>query len=70
MEHDGLIQEASALVKESMVAKWKEDIQAVQQLRAKEIKRSVGTATLGASTEHLFKKCQPQLLLFRKPLLL
>ena len=57
-------------MKEFVVSKWKEDIQAVQQLRAKVIKRSVGTATLGASTEHLFKKCQPQLLLFRKLLLL
>lgn len=57
-------------MKEFVVSKWKEDIQAVQQLRAKEIKRSVGTATLGASTEHMFKKCQPQLVLFWKPLLL
>jgi hypothetical protein len=57
-------------VEESVVAKWKEDIQAVQQLRAKAIKRSVRTATLGASIEHQFKKCQPQLVLFWKPLLL
>lgn len=57
-------------MKEFVVSKWKEDIQAVQQLRAKVIKRSVGTATLGASTEHMFKKCQPQLVLFWKPLLL
>ena len=57
-------------MEESVVAKWKEDIQAVQQLRAKAIKRSVRTATLGASIEHQFKKCQPQLVLFWKPLLL
>ena len=57
-------------MKEFVVSKWKEDIQAVQQLRAKAIKRSVRTAALGASIEHQFKKCQPQLVLFWKPLLL
>lgn len=42
------MQEARVLLKESVVAKLKGDIQAMQQLRAKAINRSAGTTILHA----------------------